>query len=338
MKAIVVVKPNLLLIEDRPFPKIEADNQVLVRVKAGGICGSDLHIYRGESPVATYPRVIGHEIVGEVIETGPAVNKVKKGDRVAVEPVFSCGQCYPCKTGRPNVCEKLEVFGVHRDGGFQEYIVIPETNLHVFSKEIEWNDAVIIEPFTIAAEVAERGFVMREDHVFIIGAGPIGLCILQYLKVVFEVKCGICDVIEERLKRAEEIGADFVVNVSNSDLEHEVYKHFPKGANVVVDAVGFPETFESALKLASSAGRIVLLGFDKRASSIPQAPITLKGLTISGSRLQAGKFPHIVELFNKRKLSGKNLVTHVFPFERVMDTFELIEKSPEKVCKVVLSF
>lgn len=338
MKAIVVVKPNLLMLEERPLPKIEGDGEVLVKVKSAGICGSDIHIYRGESPVATYPRVIGHEVVGEVIETGKGVTRVKKGDRVVIEPIFPCGECYPCRIGRPNVCERLEVFGVHRDGGFQEYVVVPEGNLHVFSKKLEWNEAVTIEPFTIAAEVAERGFVREGENVFIIGAGPIGLCILHYLKIVFGVQCGICDIIEDRLRRAEEMGADFVIDASTSDVEGELYKHFPKGANLVVDAVGLPETFERAIRLVSSAGRVLLLGFDRRPSLIPQSTITLKGLSILGSRLQANKFPKVIDLFNEGKLSPKRLITHVFHFEEVGRAFELIEKHPEKVCKVVLSF
>lgn len=337
MKSIVIIKPGLMVIEERNIPEIRNENEVLVKIKAAGICGSDLHIYHGSSPVATYPRVVGHEVVGEVVEKGEAVSKVKKGDRVVIEPIFYCGECYACRVGRPNVCEKLEVFGVHRDGGFQEYVVVPESNLYVFSKELEWNEAVLIEPFTIAAEVRDRGTVRAGDNVFIIGAGPIGLCILQYLKL-FNTNCGICDLIEARLKLAETMGADFIINAKDYNVEKEVFKYFPGGANVVIDAVGLPETFEKALKIASSAGRIVILGFDKRPSLIPQAPITLKELTISGSRLQAYKFPEVIELFNKRKLSPSRLITHVFPFEEVREAFGLIEEVPEEVCKVILTF
>lgn len=125
MKAVVVPRPGVLTVEEREVPRLEREDGVLVRVRAGGICGSDLHIYHGTSPVATYPRVIGHEFVGEVVEIGRKVTRVKRGDRVVVEPIMYCGQCYPCRTGRPNVCEHLEVLGVHRDGGFQEYVVVP---------------------------------------------------------------------------------------------------------------------------------------------------------------------------------------------------------------------
>ncbi len=337
MKAAVIPKPGIIYIEERDIPEIRNEDDILIKVKAAGICGSDLHIYHGKSPVATYPRVIGHEFVGEVVDKGKGVKKLNIGDRVAVEPILYCGECYPCRKGRHNVCEKLEVLGVHRDGGFQEYIVVSEKNAYPFGDQIPWEEAALIEPFTIAAQVRERGLVQERDNVFIIGAGPIGLCILQYL-LLFNVRCGISDICENRLNLAREIGAHFTINAKLSDTEKEVFSYFPKGANVVIDAVGLPETFEQAIKLASSAGRVVLLGFDRNPSSIPQAPLTLKELTISGSRLQANKFPEIIKLFEKGKIKASKLISHIFPFEKIVDALNLIERERDRVCKVILIF
>ncbi|MCX7730615.1 MAG: alcohol dehydrogenase catalytic domain-containing protein, partial [Candidatus Caldatribacterium sp.] len=175
MRAVLVPEPGKLTLVEREVPCALGNTDVLVRVRVGGICGTDLHIFHGTSPVATYPRVIGHEFVGEVVGRGRGVTSVQDGDHVVVEPILFCGVCYPCSVGRPNVCERLEVFGVHRDGGFQEYVVVPERNVHPFSKDIPWEEAVLMEPFTIALQVAERGSITREDKVLIIGAGPIGL-------------------------------------------------------------------------------------------------------------------------------------------------------------------
>lgn len=313
------------------------DNEVLVRVRAGGICGTDLHILHGTSPVATYPRVPGHEFVGEVVERGKGVTRVREGDHVVVEPIRFCGICYPCSIGRPNVCERLEVLGVHQDGGFQEYVVVPEHNVYPFSKDIPWEEAALMEPFTIALQVADRGSITPADSVFIMGAGPIGLCILMYLKSL-GVRCGVSDVVPERLKRAEVLGADFVVDVGKTPLQEEVFHHFPGGAHVVVDAAGLPGTFAEALQLVSRAGRVVVLGFHPEPSMISQASITLRELTIVGSRLQAHKFPEVVALFEERKLRPGELVSHVFPVERVHEAFALLERHPEKTCKVLLTF
>lgn len=337
MKAAVVYEPGVIKIEERTIPRIRNETDVLIKVKAAGICGSDLHIYHGKSPVASYPRVIGHEFVGEVIEKGDKVKNLKIGDRVVVEPIFYCGNCYPCRSGRPNVCENLEVLGVHRDGGFQEYIVIPEKNLYPFPNDIAWEEAALIEPFTIAAQVADRGYVRERDDIFIIGAGPIGLCILKYL-LLFNVRCGISDIYENRLEVAKRIGACFTINTRNSDPEEELFSYFPKGANVVIDAVGLPETFEQAIKLTSRAGRVVVLGFDTRPSFIPQAPITLKELSICGSRLQSGKFPTVIKLFTDKKLSGKEIISKVLPFEEIHKAFNLLEKDPNNIIKIILSF
>ncbi len=336
MKAVVVPQPGVLTVEEREVPRLEQEDGVLVRVRAGGICGSDLHIYHGTSPVATYPRVIGHEFVGEVVEIGRKVTGVKRGDRVAVEPIMYCGQCYPCRIGRPNVCERLEVLGVHRDGGFQEYVVVPERNLHPFSGDIPWEEAALIEPFTIAAQVADRGMVQKGDRVLILGAGPIGLCILAYLSLLGAL-CGVADIISERLELARELGAVFVVNTKASSLEDEVLRHFPEGAGVVIDAVGLPETFEWAVQLVSRAGRVVVLGFHTTPSAIPQALVTLRELTIVGSRLQAYKFPRVVELFEKKRLQPRKLISHVFPLSEVHKAFELLEHHPEATCKIVLT-
>lgn len=335
MQAVLVPEPGKLVLVERDIPRVEKGNEVLLRVRAGGICGTDLHILHGTSPVATYPRVIGHEFVGEVVACGEEVTKVRVGDHVVVEPIIFCGKCYPCSIGRPNVCEKLEVFGVHRDGGFQEYIVVPEQNVHPFSRDIPWEEAVLMEPFTIALQVAERGNITPSDSVLIMGAGPIGLCILLYLKHL-GARCGVSDVVPERLKRAEALGADFVVNAKEMDLKEELLRHFPGGAHVVIDAVGLPETFAKAVQLASRAGRIVVLGFHTLPSPIPQAPVTLRELTIVGSRLQAYKFPQVVALFEKQELHPERLVSHVFPLERVHEAFALLEHHPEKTCKVVL--
>ncbi|MEN3202830.1 MAG: zinc-binding alcohol dehydrogenase family protein [Atribacterota bacterium] len=337
VRAVLVPEPGKLVLAEKAVPIIRESTEVLVRVKAGGICGTDLHIFHGTSPVATYPRVIGHEFVGEVVARGRGVTRVREGDHVVVEPIFFCGKCYPCSIGRPNVCENLEVMGVHRDGGFQEYVVVPERNVYPFSKDISWEEAVLMEPFTIALQVADRGNIASSDTVFIIGAGPIGLCILAYLKYL-GAQCGISDIIPKRLERAKNLGADFVVHSGEENLEREVLRHFPGGAHVVIDASGLPETFAQAVQLASRAGRVVVLGFHTAPSPIPQASITLRELTIVGSRLQAHKFPQVVALFEERKLQPGKLVSHVFSFERVHEAFALLEHYPEETCKVLLSF
>ena len=169
MKAVQIVKPNDLRIIDMDKPTIDAKNNVLVKIKAAGICGSDVGIYHGTNAAATYPRVIGHEIVGVVEEVGGNAKKIKVGDRVIVDQVTACGTCYACRKGRPNVCEHLQVRGVHIDGGYREYMAVPESDVYVLPDSLSYQDAVMIEPTTIAVQACSRAQLEFQDTVMIIG-------------------------------------------------------------------------------------------------------------------------------------------------------------------------
>jgi len=338
MKAVRVITPNNLEICEVPMPKIINGDEVLIKVKAAGICGSDIHIYHGTSPVATYPRVIGHEVVGEVQEIGEKVTKLQVGDHVVMDPVVGCGECYPCSMGRPNVCSYLKVRGVHLDGGYQEYIVLPESGTHKISKELGWEEAVLIEPFTIAAQIMSRGEVTKKDTVFIMGAGPVGLCAVQAVRRI-GARCIISDLVDTRLELAKKMGADITINPSKQNVEEIIMNETNDlGVSVVIDAVCIPQTFEQAVKLASSAGRVVLLGFTDSPSKIAQLDIVKKELDIKGSRLHSNKFPQVIEWFNKKEVDPKLLISHVFNFKDIKKAIAQVENNPIETYKVILKF
>ena len=156
MKGVQIVEPNKLQIVDLEKPQIDKENNVLVRMVAAGICGSDVGIYHGTNAAATYPRIIGHENLGIVEEIGESVTRVKVGDRVIIDQVTACGHCYACRKGRPNVCEHLQVRGVHIDGGYREYMAVPESDVYVLPDSLSYQDAVMIEPTTIAVQACSR--------------------------------------------------------------------------------------------------------------------------------------------------------------------------------------
>ena len=244
MKGLQVVEPGKIIVADLPNPEDPGMGEVLVKTRAAGICYSDIHIYHGTSPFAVYPRVIGHEAVGEVYKIGEGVTSLKIGDRVILEPIESCGQCYACRKGRPNICENMKVRGVMKDGGFQEYFTADEDKLHRFSEDLAWEHAVMIEPFTIGAQACFRGGVEEGDLVLIIGAGPTGLSILENAKLLGATVI-ISDISDKRLEFAREFGADYTVNPEKNILKDEVEK-ISDGmlCNVVVDAVGNPDVLE----------------------------------------------------------------------------------------------
>jgi len=338
MKAVQVPKAHEMQIIEQETPEIQQGDEVLVKVKRVGICGSDMHIYHGTNPLATYPRVVGHEVAGEVVEVGNSVKHLKIGDHVVVEPINYCGECYACRKGRPNVCEKLSVFGVHEDGGMREFIVLPERQLHAVDKELDWDEAVLAEPYTIGAQAVWRGNVEKGDTVLIQGCGPIGICILKLAKVA-GAAVYMTDLNEERLAFAKESGADEVINAGRESVKERILELTSnEGANVVIDAVCLPSTVELSIDVVSPAGSVVILGFDERPSAIPQLPITKKEITIVGSRLQTNQFGKVVSLLDSGELKSGGLITHKFSLDEVKDAFTFVENNPDKVRKALIVF
>lgn len=339
MKSIVIPKPGEISVLERPMPAEPDKDEVIVRVKAAGICGSDLHIYHGRSAFATYPRVIGHEIAGEIYKAGSMVKDFKPGDKVAVDPVISCGECYACRIGRHNVCSSVKVLGVHVDGGYSKYIKVNAGNVHRIPDYLSWEEAAVIEPFSIAAEAVDRGRLCAGDSVLICGAGPIGLVILQAVKRV-GAKAMIIDIIDSRLERAKEMGADQVVNTGKTDLEKVVMDFTnSEGVNLIFEATGSISLFELCVsRLVSQAGRIVVLGFPEEPAKIAPIDIMKRELDIVGSRLNRNKFPEVIRWLEAKKIEPSAIISHVFPMERVKEAFRLYDEEPEKVCKIILTF
>lgn len=338
MKAIVVKAPHQIVVEEREIPEITAPTEVLIKVKVGGICGSDVHIYHGTSSVATYPRVIGHEIVGEIIETGSLVKNWAAGNRVIVDPVISCGTCYQCRIGRQNVCSNLKVRSVHVDGGYQEFIVVSQENIYLIPDNIPLEEAILIEPFTVAEQVCSRAEITATDKVFIMGAGPVGLSILKMAKLR-GATCYISDIVDKRLEFAKTQGADAVLNARNLDVKSEILKLTNGlGATVVIDSVCNVKSFEQALTYVCSAGRVITLGFSSEPSAVNQFSITAREIDIRGSRLHNNKFPAVIDYFKTGKLEVRNWITHRFHFTEIHEALRIIENPEIEKVKVILLF
>jgi L-gulonate 5-dehydrogenase len=338
MKVGIVEKPGVLKIAERDVPKIGSPHDVIIRVKRTGICGSDIHIYHGKNPFATYSRVWGHEMVGEVCETGCGVASVQKGDHVVVEPIVYCGSCYACRQGRGNVCEKLEVMGVHRDGGCQEFFLAPEANVHKLPLDLLWDEAVLIEPFTIGAQAAYRGQVQKDDYVLVMGAGTIGLTAVTMAKLA-GAKVIVTDLVEDKLEYAKKCGADYTVDGKSEKLANRVAEITGgMGANVTIDAVCIKQTFEQAIDLTSTAGRIVELSFNETPSEIAPVGIIKKELTICGSRLQTRRFPVVIDYIKQGKLPLAGFLSKTYPVAQMAEAFEYVEKNNATVRKVAISF
>lgn len=227
---------------------------------------------------------------------------------------------------------------MHEDGGMREFVILSDKQVHKVNANIDWDEAVMAEPYTIGAQATWRGNVGEGQTVFIQGAGPIGITVLKMAKLRGATVI-ISDYTNERLEFAQENGADYTINPSEVDVEDKVNEITDdEGANVVIDAVGLPQTFELSVSVASAAGNVVLLGFNATPSAIAQMLITKKELTITGSRLQTNQFGKVVELINDEKLTHNGLITHRFPLSQIKEAFEFVEQNPQLVRKAVIEF
>ncbi len=225
MRAVTLESPGAVAAVTVPDPQLKA-GQALLKVKAAGICGSDIGAYRGVNPLVSYPRILGHEIAGEVVDIDGTDETIRVGDHVIVDPYMYCGACYPCSLGRTNCCEKLEVLGVHRDGGMSEFFAHPSSMLVKAPDGMPWEIIPLAEPLTIALHALHRGGVKAGEHVAINGAGPIGL-----LAAMAAIACGahpiVIDMVEERLSQAEKAGvrldtlSDYATLISMADLAED---------------------------------------------------------------------------------------------------------------------
>ncbi|AVF33521.1 Zn-dependent oxidoreductase [Rahnella sikkimica] len=337
MNSVVIQEPGKLVIEQRALP-VPAAGEVRVRVSYAGICGSDVHIYHGHNPFAKYPRVIGHEFFGHIDSVGEGVDPARIGERVVIDPVVSCGHCYPCSVGRPNVCNELQVIGVHRDGGFSDYACAPAKNAYNVPASIPDKLASMVEPFTIAANITAFLKPTPQDTALVYGAGPMGLTVIQVLKGVYGVKNVIvADRIEERLHMALESGADWTINNSERSVS-DVLSAEGVRPMIIVDAACHPAILQEAILLASPAARIGMMGFSGEPSTITQQSITSKEISLFSSRLNSHRFPQVIEWIEQGKISPEKLVTHWMPASEVEAALTLFEKDQRSCCKVLLTF
>lgn len=336
MKAFQVNAPLDYRLADVEAPQA-APGEALVRVAFAGICGSDMHIIHGENAFVRFPRITGHEFAGVVEAVGEGVKGIGAGDRVCIDPVISCGHCYPCRIGRPNVCSQLEVIGVHRDGGFEERVAVPAANLHRLPDHVGLDAAALVEPYTIAANVLDRMQPHPGDRLMVFGAGVIGLTILQMAQAKGIEEVIVSDVIDERLTVAKELGARHVFNGRDQDVEKAVLDLTEgQGVPLIADAACIPALLPQMVRLASPAGRIGLLGFNPTPSDLVQLEVIKKELTVVGSRLNNRKFPEVLELMASGRLDPLALVSHRLPFDEMPSAIDMLEYHPEKTRKVLI--
>lgn len=337
MKAALLRAPGQLDLVEAPRP-VAGPRQALIRVRAAGICGSDVHAYRGSSAFQVYPAIPGHEVAGEVVDLGTEAASLAVGDHVVLDPMVRCGHCYPCRTGRYNCCTSLKVMGVHADGGFAEYLAIDESHLHRISAHVPFEIAATVEPLCIASQGVARGRVAEQDTVLVIGGGTIGLgCLLMARQLGARVAC--VEPIPTKREIASQLGAELTIDPQTQDtLEAVLCWTHGDGPNVVIEAVGRLATIRLALDCVSSAGRVVLIGITPEDVPFPIPLLIRKELDVVASRNSREQFPKVIALLENKDIDPAPLISQVFPFTSIHEAFRLLTEHPDQARKVILTF
>lgn len=338
MKAVYMEKSWNIEISDVQMPKPK-EGEALLRVKSAGICGSDIGAFRGTNGLVSYPRIIGHEIAGEVISI-PENNKngIKPGDRVIVDPYLYCGHCYPCSIGRTNCCVDLKVLGVHVDGGMAEYFCHPADMLLKVPDDMPWDIIPLAEPLTIALHGIHRLKLKAGEHIAINGAGPIGL-LAAMVALHYGAEPIMIDLVKERLDFAKSLGVQYTINLREEDLVEKVSEYTNgRMAECVMEASGANSAIRATLDIVSHAGRIALTGWPKQETPIPTDMITRKEVDVRGARTSAGEFPEAIELIYHQKVDARRILTKVISIDEAPETIRDIEKNPGDYMKVNILF
>lgn len=322
MKAIQLEQPKQFRRIEVPEAAQPGAGEALVRVHRIGICGTDYGGYLGKMPFYSYPRIPGHELGVEVLAIGSGVTNVAPGDRCSVEPYMNCQQCYPCKRGSTNCCESLKVLGVMTDGGMRERFVLPARKLHKATK-LTFEQLALVETLAIGCHAVNRGAPRQGDNVLIVGAGPIGLSAIEFVKLS-GARTIVLDLVQSRLDFCKNVmGVDETVLVNGNELEE--LKRVTNGsfAQVVIDATGSNKSMANALNFCSFTGRLVYVGITQQEVTFPHAPIMhRRELTLLASRnALPDDFTRIIRLIEEGKIDTKPWMTHHAKFEEVIEKF-----------------
>ena len=342
MKAVVLTGIRQMELRDVPEPKIEKDTDVLLKIEMVGVCGSDVHYYetgRIGSQVVEYPFIVGHECAATVAEVGKSVTNVKVGDAVVVDPAVSCHNCYQCRMGRENTCYNLRFLGTPGQGGgcLCEYIVMSQECCYQTRDALNFEQAVLCEPLSIAAYSVDRAKVSKNTNVAILGAGPIGLCTFVSAKAKDVNTCYMTEKISERVDAAKKAGATWVGNPDKQDIVKEILDQQPDGLDFVFECAGQQETVDQGLDLLRAGGTLVLTGiprFDRFSLAVDK--MRRKEITIVNIRRQNKFTQKAVDLIASGRVNVDFMVTHHFPLEETQKAFDLVADYRDGVIKAMI--
>jgi len=344
MKAVQLTGIREMAVREAPDPKIEKDNEVLLKLEVVGVCGSDVHYYRTGrigSQVVEFPFILGHECSATVAEVGKSVNRVKVGDEVAIDPAMVCHQCDQCQSGRENTCRELRFLGCpgQSEGCLSEYIVMPEDSVYPTEGKVTLDQAALCEPLSIGVYAVQQSQVRPDARIAVLGAGPIGLSVLLAAKYQDIEAMYATEKITERGNYAMQAGAQFVANPDREDVIQALMGQEPMGYDVVYECAGEQETIDQGIELLKPGGKLMLVGIPEveRISFIIDR-MRRKELALINIRRQNNCVQPALDMVASGKVDVDFMITHRFSLEQTQTAFDLVDEYRDGVVKAMITF
>jgi 2-desacetyl-2-hydroxyethyl bacteriochlorophyllide A dehydrogenase len=341
MKALVLKAYNQLVYQDVPEPTVQADD-VLIQVKACGICGSDVHGLDGSTGRRIPPLIMGHEAAGTIAEIGSSVKDFQPGERVTFDSTVYCGSCSYCRRGEINLCDDRRVLGVacdeHRqDGAFAEYVAVPQRILYHLPEDVSFEQAAMVEPCSIAVHAVGLTGISLNDTAVVVGAGMIGLLVVQALRAAGCGKLIAVDIEPDKLELARRLGADVVLNSNHTDVISKIEKITDKrGADVVIEAVGITATVQTALASVRKGGVLTVIGNLSPTVELPLQPLVAREITMYGSCASRGDYPACLDMIARGAIDVNPLISAVAPLSEGKAWFQRLYQKEKGLLKVIL--
>ena len=333
MKAIVLEEPGRAVVKDVAEPR-RGEEDLLLAVRRIGLCGSDLNTFRGRNPLASYPRIPGHEIAATIVDPG-AHAEWAAGINVTLSPYAACGQCVACLRGRPNACRDNQTLGVQREGALTEFIAVPAEKL--FRADLSLKELCLVEPLTVGFHAVGRGRVTADDAVAVFGCGGVGLGAIAGAAFRGARAIGV-DMDDAKLEIARKAGAAQTINSKTHDLHAQLEELTNgRGPDVVIEAIGLPATYRAAVEEVAYAGRVVYIGWAKDQVLYETRPFVHKELDIMGSRNAVPEdFREVIRMLEAKRFPVDAAVTHVVPFEETPAILDEWNQEPQRFSKIMI--
>ena len=338
MKQQVMTSPGVITFREVDIPATGPD-QVLVKIKKIGICGSDIHVFHGSHPYTSYPVTQGHEVSGEIVELGEYVKDLAVGQKVTIEPQVFCGRCYPCLHGKYNLCEHLKVMGFQTTGTASEYFAVDASKVTPLPQSMSFAEGAMIEPLAVTVHAAKHFPGVQGSSVIVLGCGPIGILLIQSLKAFGAKKIMATDISDKRLALAKNLGADVVVNTRNADYAAAVLETFgPDKADCVYECAGTDITMDQAIQNARKGSLIVLLAVFGKKATVDLARLNDSELTLDTSMMYRHEdYVDAIRFVQEGKIQLAPLKTAEFAFEDYEKAYKYIDANRETTMKVIVN-